>query len=60
MAPAIPFATSLRRRIAMTHGDATATVADRAVIIEKGRIRWSDTLAALVEAAEVREQYLSV
>lgn len=53
----------------MTHGAATAIaadpafvrlVSDRAVIIEKGRIRWSDTLAALVEAAEVREQYLSV
>ncbi|MBR0663590.1 ABC transporter ATP-binding protein [Roseomonas hellenica] len=35
-------------------------VSDRAVIIEKGRIRWSGSLAALMDAAEVREQYLSV
>jgi branched-chain amino acid transport system ATP-binding protein len=35
-------------------------VSDRAVIIEKGRIRWSGTLAALMDAPEVREQYLSV
>jgi branched-chain amino acid transport system ATP-binding protein len=35
-------------------------ISDRAVIIEMGRIRWSGTLAALMEAAEVREQYLSV
>lgn len=35
-------------------------VSDRAVSIERGRIRWSGTLAALMEAAEVREQYLSV
>jgi branched-chain amino acid transport system ATP-binding protein len=35
-------------------------VSDRATIIEKGRIRWSGTLAALMEAPEVGEQYLSV
>ncbi|HEY4253796.1 MAG TPA: ABC transporter ATP-binding protein [Roseomonas sp.] len=35
-------------------------VSDRAVIIEKGRIRWQGSLAALMQAAEVREQYLSV
>jgi branched-chain amino acid transport system ATP-binding protein len=35
-------------------------VSDRATIIEKGRIRWSGTLEALMEAPEVREQYLSV
>jgi branched-chain amino acid transport system ATP-binding protein len=35
-------------------------VSDRACIIEKGRIRWSGTLDALIEAREVREQYLSV
>ncbi|QXM24219.1 ABC transporter ATP-binding protein [Elioraea tepida] len=37
-----------------------ARVADRAVIIEKGVVRWQGTLAALEEAAEVRAQYLSV
>ncbi len=35
-------------------------VSDRATIIEKGRIRWSGTLDALMQAPEVREQYLSV
>ena len=35
-------------------------VSDRATIIEKGRIRWTGTLAALMAASEVREQYLSV
>lgn len=35
-------------------------VSDRAVIIEKGRIRWSGSLPELMEATEVREQYLSV
>ena len=35
-------------------------VSDRATIIEKGRIRWTGTLPALMEAPEVREQYLSV
>ncbi|MBX9701091.1 MAG: ABC transporter ATP-binding protein [Acetobacteraceae bacterium] len=35
-------------------------VSDRATIIEKGRIRWSGTLAALMAAEGVREQYLSV
>jgi len=35
-------------------------VSDRAVIIEKGRIRWAGTLTALMQADEVREQYLSV
>ncbi|MBK1657659.1 ABC transporter ATP-binding protein [Paracraurococcus ruber] len=35
-------------------------VSDRATIIEKGRIRWDGTMAALMAAAEVREQYLSV
>ena len=35
-------------------------VADRATIIEKGRIRWSGTMPALRAAPEVREQYLSV
>ena len=35
-------------------------VSDRATIIEKGRIRWSGTLDALMQAPAVREQYLSV
>ena len=35
-------------------------VSDRATIIEKGRIRWSGTMEALMAAPEVREQYLSV
>jgi branched-chain amino acid transport system ATP-binding protein len=35
-------------------------VSDRAIIIEKGRIRWSGTIPELMAAAEVREQYLSV
>ncbi|RYJ01396.1 MAG: ABC transporter ATP-binding protein [Acetobacteraceae bacterium] len=35
-------------------------VSDRATIIEKGRIRWSGTIPALMAAAAVREQYLSV
>lgn len=35
-------------------------VSDRATIIEKGRIRWDGTMAELMAAGEVREQYLSV
>lgn len=35
-------------------------VSDRAIIIEKGRIRWQGTIPALLAAEEVREQYLSV
>ena len=35
-------------------------VSDRATIIEKGRIRWSGTIAALMAADAVREQFLSV
>ena len=35
-------------------------VADRATIIEKGRIRWEGTMPALQAAPAVREQYLSV
>jgi len=35
-------------------------VADRAYIIEKGRIRYQGTMAALSQDAAVREQYLSV
>jgi branched-chain amino acid transport system ATP-binding protein len=35
-------------------------VSDRATIIEKGRIRWSGTIPALMAANAVREQYLSV
>ena len=35
-------------------------VSDSAVIIEKGRIRWAGTLAELMAADAVREQYLSV
>ena len=35
-------------------------VSDRATIIEKGRIRWSGTIPALMAADAVREQYLSV
>jgi branched-chain amino acid transport system ATP-binding protein len=35
-------------------------VADRAYIIEKGRIRYQGTMAALSKDAAVREQYLSV
>jgi branched-chain amino acid transport system ATP-binding protein len=37
-----------------------ARVADRAVIIEKGVVRWSGTLAALDDEPEVKTQYLSV
>jgi branched-chain amino acid transport system ATP-binding protein len=35
-------------------------VSDRAVIIEKGRIRWAGTLPELMAADDVREHYLSV
>ncbi len=35
-------------------------VSDRAIIIEKGRIRWQGSMSALLAAEEVREQYLSV
>jgi branched-chain amino acid transport system ATP-binding protein len=35
-------------------------VSDRAVIIEKGRIRWQGDIAALMAADEVRAQYLSL
>ena len=35
-------------------------VADRAYIIEKGHIRYSGTMAALVSDAAAREQYLSL
>jgi branched-chain amino acid transport system ATP-binding protein len=35
-------------------------VSDRATIIEKGRIRWTGTIPALMAADAVREQYLSV
>ena len=35
-------------------------VSDRATIIEKGRIRWSGTIPALMAADAVREQFLSV
>jgi branched-chain amino acid transport system ATP-binding protein len=35
-------------------------VGDRATIIEKGRIRWEGGMAALMQDAAVREQYLSV
>jgi branched-chain amino acid transport system ATP-binding protein len=35
-------------------------VSDRATIIEKGRIRWSGSIPALMAADAVREQYLSV
>ena len=35
-------------------------VSDRATIIEKGRIRWSGALAALLAAPELRTRYLSV
>ncbi|MFN3447094.1 MAG: ABC transporter ATP-binding protein [Roseococcus sp.] len=35
-------------------------VSDRACVLEKGAIRWEGTLAALMEAEEVRAQYLSV
>jgi len=35
-------------------------VSDRAIIIEKGRIRWSGTADALMREDAVREQYLSV
>ncbi|MCU0984115.1 MAG: ABC transporter ATP-binding protein [Acetobacteraceae bacterium] len=37
-----------------------ARVADRAVIIEKGVVRWQGTLAALESEPEVKAQYLSV
>jgi branched-chain amino acid transport system ATP-binding protein len=37
-----------------------ARVADRAVIIEKGAVRWQGTLAALAHEPEVKAQYLSV
>jgi branched-chain amino acid transport system ATP-binding protein len=35
-------------------------VSDRATIIEKGRIRWSGSIPALLAADAVREQYLSI
>jgi branched-chain amino acid transport system ATP-binding protein len=35
-------------------------VSDRAYIIEKGRIRFSGTMAELAANAEVRAQYLAV
>jgi len=35
-------------------------VSDRAIIIEKGRIRWQGSMPALLAAEKVREQYLSV
>jgi branched-chain amino acid transport system ATP-binding protein len=35
-------------------------VADRALIIEKGRIRFSGTMAELMADEGVREQYLSL
>jgi len=35
-------------------------VSDRAIIIEKGRLRWQGSIPALLAADEVREQYLSV
>ncbi|WP_144299385.1 ABC transporter ATP-binding protein [Elioraea rosea] len=37
-----------------------ARVADRAVIIEKGTVRWQGTLATLEDEPEVKAQYLSV
>ncbi len=37
-----------------------AAVADRAIIIEGGRIRWTGTMPALLAAEDVRAQYLSV
>jgi len=37
-----------------------ARVADRAVIIEKGEVRWRGSLAALTAEPEVKAQYLSV
>jgi branched-chain amino acid transport system ATP-binding protein len=36
------------------------SVADSAAIIERGRIRWRGPMPALMAAASVREQYLSV
>jgi branched-chain amino acid transport system ATP-binding protein len=36
------------------------SVADRAVVIEQGRIAWAGTIAALREAAAVRAAYLAV
>jgi branched-chain amino acid transport system ATP-binding protein len=38
----------------------SALVADRAVVIEKGRVRFDGTMAELGANAEVREHYLSV
>jgi branched-chain amino acid transport system ATP-binding protein len=35
-------------------------VSDRATIIEKGRIRWTGSIAELMAADAVREQYLSI
>jgi branched-chain amino acid transport system ATP-binding protein len=37
-----------------------AEVADRAYIIEKGRIRFSGTMAELQANAEAQQQYLAV
>jgi branched-chain amino acid transport system ATP-binding protein len=37
-----------------------SAVSDRAYIIEKGRIRFSGTMAALAGDGEVRAQYLAV
>jgi branched-chain amino acid transport system ATP-binding protein len=35
-------------------------IADRAYVIEKGRIRFTGTLAELAADAEVRQRYLAV
>lgn len=35
-------------------------VADHAAVIEKGRVVWTGTMAALLEDAEVRDRYLAV
>jgi branched-chain amino acid transport system ATP-binding protein len=35
-------------------------VSDRAYVLEKGQIRWGGTMAALAEAEEVRQAYLSM
>lgn len=39
---------------------AQRTVSGRKVIIEKGHVRWTGTMAALVANEAVRLQYLSV
>ena len=42
------------------HIDALLKLADRHVVIEKGRVVWSGTSAALMDDPTVRQRYLQV